>query len=84
MQNKKPSISTTKSALKKQSSDDVEVIEMLDYLNHKIIDCDYNGRDINPLVLSGIIDVIYRLLIGGLVKKKYTLADLKNEIDSRL
>ena len=84
MQNKKPTICTTKPVLKKLTPFNVEAIKMLDYLNKNITDCEYNGRTINPLVLTSIIDIIYRLLMGELVLKKHTLGDLKNSIDSGL
>ncbi|MEI6066740.1 MAG: hypothetical protein WCP96_05355 [Methylococcaceae bacterium] len=61
MQNLKPTIRTTKAALKKTTPFDVEVIKMLDYLNKHITHCEHNGRAINLLVLTSIIDVIYRL-----------------------
>ncbi|WP_262967165.1 hypothetical protein [Methylobacter psychrophilus] len=84
MQNLKPTIRTTKAALKKPTPFHVEAIKMLDYLNKNITDCEHKGRAINPLVLSSIIDIIYRLLMGELVLKKHTLGDLKNLIDSGL
>ncbi|MFI3198037.1 MAG: hypothetical protein QX196_06930 [Methylococcaceae bacterium] len=84
MQNLKPTIRTTKAALKKPTPSHVEVIKMLDYLNKQITHCEHRGGVINPLVLTSIIDIIYRLLLGELALKKHTLGDLKNLIDSGL
>lgn len=84
MQNLKPTIRTTKAALKKPTPSHVEVIKLLDYLNKNITHCEHNGRAINAQVLTSTIDIIYRLLMGELVLKKHTLGDLKNLIDSGL
>ena len=84
MQNLKPTIRTKKAALKKPTPFHVEVIKMLDYLNKHITHCEHSGGTINPLVLTSIIDVIYRLLMGELVLKKHTLGDLKSLIDNGL